>query len=127
MKVLKMTLKKKWFDMIASGEKKEEYREIKQYWVSRFIDFLSGRKIVLDRISEINVFFSEIEDGGCDVNKKIQWRHYDAVEFKNGYSKAAPAITLKLNGIEIKEGRKDCGAEECEKYFVLKLGEIILI
>ena len=27
-----MTLKKKWFDMIKSGEKKEEYREIKPYW-----------------------------------------------------------------------------------------------
>jgi len=29
MKILEMTLKKKWFDMISSGEKKEEYREIK--------------------------------------------------------------------------------------------------
>lgn len=35
MRVLHMTLKKKWFDMIASGEKKEEYREIKPYWASR--------------------------------------------------------------------------------------------
>ena len=26
MKYLELTLKKKWFDMIASGEKKEEYR-----------------------------------------------------------------------------------------------------
>lgn len=32
MTVLHLTLKKKWFDMIASGEKKEEYREIKPYW-----------------------------------------------------------------------------------------------
>lgn len=36
MKVLHLTLKKKWFDMIASGEKKEEYREIKPYWQKRF-------------------------------------------------------------------------------------------
>jgi len=35
MKVLHMTLKKQWFDMIASGEKKEEYREIKPYWINR--------------------------------------------------------------------------------------------
>ena len=36
MKVLHLTLKKKWFDMIASGEKKEEYRERKPYWHKRF-------------------------------------------------------------------------------------------
>lgn len=27
LRVLRLTLKKKWFDMIASGEKREEYRE----------------------------------------------------------------------------------------------------
>ena len=35
MKTLDLVLKKKWFDMIASGEKTEEYREIKPYWESR--------------------------------------------------------------------------------------------
>lgn len=33
--VLHLTLKRKWFDMIASGEKREEYREMKQYWHQR--------------------------------------------------------------------------------------------
>ena len=31
--VLKLVVKKKWFDMIVSGEKTEEYREIKPYWI----------------------------------------------------------------------------------------------
>lgn len=35
MEVLHLTLKKKWFDMILSGEKKEEYREMKPYWHKR--------------------------------------------------------------------------------------------
>jgi len=35
MKILHLTLKKRWFDMILSGEKKEEYREIKPYWEGR--------------------------------------------------------------------------------------------
>ncbi|XCN71888.1 MAG: ASCH domain-containing protein [Candidatus Electrothrix aestuarii] len=39
-KVLHLTLKKQWFDMIASGEKVEEYREVKSYWINRF----SGKK-----------------------------------------------------------------------------------
>lgn len=35
MKILHMTLKKKWFEMILSGVKTEEYREIKSYWDAR--------------------------------------------------------------------------------------------
>ena len=33
--VLKLVLKRKWYDMIASGEKKEEYRESKKHWWTR--------------------------------------------------------------------------------------------
>lgn len=40
MKTLKLVLKKKWYDMIASGEKKEEYREITDYWIKR----ISGKR-----------------------------------------------------------------------------------
>lgn len=35
MKILHLTLKKQWFDMIAEGRKTEEYREIKTYWSDR--------------------------------------------------------------------------------------------
>lgn len=35
MKILHLTLKKKWFDLIASGKKKKEYRENKRYWHTR--------------------------------------------------------------------------------------------
>lgn len=35
MKTLKLTLKKKWFDMIASGEKCEEYRVPSRWIMSR--------------------------------------------------------------------------------------------
>jgi hypothetical protein len=34
-KVLHLTLKRKWFDLIRSGTKTEEYREIKQFWNKR--------------------------------------------------------------------------------------------
>jgi hypothetical protein len=35
MKPLFLILQKKWFDQIKSGEKREEYREAKPYWVNR--------------------------------------------------------------------------------------------
>lgn len=39
MKTLDLVLKGKWYDMIASGEKTEEYREIKPYWEKRLLDY----------------------------------------------------------------------------------------
>lgn len=38
MKILHLTIKKKWFDMILSGDKTEEYREIKPYWRIRLLN-----------------------------------------------------------------------------------------
>lgn len=37
-RTLHLTLTRRWFDMIASGEKREEYREIKPYWTRRLAD-----------------------------------------------------------------------------------------
>lgn len=98
MKVLHLTLKKKCFDMIVSGEKKEEYREIKKYWISRFIP--SGN--LLD---------------DC--------RDFNTVEFKNGYGVNAPKIMFHCSEITISTGRLEWGAEPNKEYFVIKLGEII--
>ena len=38
MKPLHLTLKKKWFDKIASGKKTIEYREVKPYWNTRLVN-----------------------------------------------------------------------------------------
>ena len=32
-----LPIKKKWFDMILSGEKKEEYRDIKPFYTKKFM------------------------------------------------------------------------------------------
>ena len=37
MKILHLNLKAKWYDMIESGIKKEEYREIKPFWEKGFL------------------------------------------------------------------------------------------
>ena len=39
--ILPLVLKKKWYDLIASGEKKEEYREDKPYWDVRIGNWLN--------------------------------------------------------------------------------------
>ena len=39
--ILPLVLKKKWYDLIDSGEKKEEYREDKPYWDVRIGNWLN--------------------------------------------------------------------------------------
>jgi len=36
-KILHLTLLRKWFDEIVSGNKKEEYRDVKPYWDRRLL------------------------------------------------------------------------------------------
>jgi hypothetical protein len=43
-KSLRLTIKKHWFDLIKSGWKTEEYREIKPYWQKRLLPFILKRK-----------------------------------------------------------------------------------
>lgn len=93
MRVLHLTLKKKWFDLILSGEKKEEYREIKPYWAKRFKDFLIKKP-------------------------------FDAIKFKNGYAKDAPAILVELKGINFGISKHEW-SDSAYLCYVLTLGEII--
>ena len=47
--MLTLPVKKKWYDMIASGEKTEEYREMKHYWTVRLFKafrFIPGRTYI---------------------------------------------------------------------------------
>lgn len=96
-RVLHLTLKKKWFDMIASGEKKEEYRDFKPYWISRLC---SGFPSAFDL------------------------KDFDLVIFKNGYATDAPTIIVKYISGRIGTGKSEWGAEPGKKYFVIELGEI---
>ena len=76
-KVLKLTLKKKWFDLMQSGEKKIEFREPSDWIFSRLLD----------------------ENG--DVKK------YDLIEFKNGYGKNAPCFCCEFLCWDIEEHKTE--------------------
>ena len=68
-KILHLTLKKKPFDLIASGKKKEEYREAKTYWINRL---LRKDKKMFDEIYFKNGYkkdspFMRVECKGIDL------------------------------------------------------------
>mgnify|MGYP003461339716 FL=1 len=102
--VLYLTLKKKWFDMILSGEKKEEYREVKRYWIQRLCNEV------------------EYELGGSweEVYKKFNRR-----EFTNGYSKNAPKMIVECKGIRIGEAKPEWSDNWQGEVFIISLGEIL--
>lgn len=117
MKTLHLNLKKKWFDMIASGEKKEEYREIKDYWVSKFVAFLW----VSDFDTKSHV--DKILLG--EYNKLGLLDDWETITFSNGYSKNRRQFVIEYKGLEVRKGNKCWGANEGQKYFVLNLGKIL--
>lgn len=125
-KVLHLTLQKKWFDMVASGVKKEEYREIKEHWITRLLNhnpFTQGTRSIkgyeqeiIDHIIKHRDYYSA---------NRIQ--SFERLVFTNGYSKKSRRMEVECLGIEIREGRKEWGAIEGEIYFVFNLGEVVLI
>lgn len=111
MKTLKLTLKKQWFDMILSGEKTEEYRDVKDYWVNRLC--VKYPKSVI----AVGAKLMDKHSGQqFDLDK------FDFVEFTNGYSRKSPRVTLECKGIEIGIGNPKWGAIANETYFIIKLG-----
>ena len=92
--MLTLPIKKKWFDMILSGEKKEEYREIKPYWTKRF--------------------------GWTDEGEEKTIYLTKNVIFKNGYGKNSPQIKCYVK-IEYGYGKEEWGAEPNKLYYVLKI------
>lgn len=123
MKTLHLTLKKKWFDMIASGEKEEEYREIKAYWATRLLykiptpwgGYLCAWNDILKGDYSCKGWSSFT--GNAPV-----FQSFEAVTFRNGYSTDAPTITLQVRLICIQQGKPEWGAEPGREYFVIKLG-----
>lgn len=106
MKTLKLVLKKRWYDLIASGKKTEEYREIKPYWGIR-----------LNNLPQGHLLFSYREG-----YSPVPFKKYDSVTFYLGYAKTRPSMSYEVNDITIGEGKPEWGAEPGKKYFIIKLG-----
>lgn len=122
MKTLNLTLKKKWFDMIASGEKEEEYREIKQYWCNRLLWHEHHAEVgCIQSLKDALEYDAErgwLSDG-------VFTTVYDTVTFKNGYSKNAPSIVLELKNITYGKAKPEWSDNWEGDVFILKLGGII--
>lgn len=99
-------LKKKWFDMISEGIKKEEYRELTGHHWIRLVQC------------------GEVAGNDFKNGEMILCKKFDVVEFQHGYRKDARRMILKFETTEIGRGKKEWGAPSYP-VFIIKLGEII--
>lgn len=99
--MLVLPIKRKWFNMIVSREKLEEYREISPYYKSRFKNLFSMYP------------YSYIPTGG-DKQQLI---------LRNGYSKNSPSCIITAS-LDIKRGKPEWGAEENKEYYVLTIHDV---
>ena len=95
--MLTLPIKKKWFDMIARGEKLEEYRDVTPYYIGRFQKALGG-----------------------DLAKAFDDGRIRVVRFRNGYRADSPLLEAVVS-FRIGTGRPEWGAEPGRNYIVLRI------
>lgn len=126
MAVLHLTLTKKWFDMIESGEKKEEYREIKPYWIKRLLDCSMpeeepGENKVIPHNIQYDIFENAYHPDTVLKAYRCTFKKFDGVIFKNGYSGGARQMAFRDITISIGNGKSEWGSNGLE--FIIALGE----
>lgn len=97
--MLTLPIKRKWFDMIVSGEKREEYRAPTEYWRKRLVS---------------------------ELVRQGKQRGFNGlkVRIRAGYHKNAAMAELTLSMITTETGRPEWGAEPGVEYFVLHIKRV---
>ncbi len=108
--MLELILKKQWFDLIESGQKPEEYRDFKEYWLKRLCVLHPGA---------IGGDFMDNHKVGA-----YTFKEFTHVRFRHGYGKLRPSFLREIDRISIGTGRPEWGAEPGKKYFIIHLKPI---
>ena len=98
--------------MIVSGEKTEEYREIKPYWASRLVNQQAeGGEVLFDEYG-----------GYCCVTGEPEYKPFTHVLFINGYRKDSPRIEKEIESITIGKPKKGLCPDKWldTEFFIIK-------
>lgn len=117
MKILDLPLKKEWYNMIERGEKREEYRAIKQFWISRLC--FSAKTL------ECRCKSCEMCIKGFSPFWEFQIYPYTHVRFRYGYTKRT--MLFKIDEITIGRGNLNWGAPTDKDVFIIKFHEYAVI
>ena len=99
--LLNLTIKRRWFDMIASGEKREEYRDDDNSNVKNAWEWIANDERV----------------------------GYYVMVLRNGYSMDSPALAVRVWGIILRNGNcsihPEWGEPSDSPHFAIMLGDIL--
>ena len=101
--VLNLTIRRKWFDLIRIGQKKEEYRTYSNRSAIRFYDTVAR--------------LGHLPDNAIAV-------------FRNGYRMGSAAVAIEITGIELRNGNEAKHTEwgePNEMHIVIRLGKVLMI
>lgn len=112
--MLKLVLKHKWYDMIESGVKPEEYREIKESIVGLLFNW---RDSGFDRLIFTDILYEE----GSDSTLWKYLKPFDSVEFYRGYSKGRKTMIHKIDSVGIGKANPEWSENWPGKVFIIKL------
>ncbi|GAB4042535.1 hypothetical protein [Spirosoma litoris] len=123
MKQLELVLKHKWFDMIESGNKLEEYRDIKPYWIRRLItpsEVMEG--------GHWEEFCSDLMNPARYDNEAEVIAYFDckfipfaSVRFRRGYQKKAKTMIWDLGQTRIDNAKPEWAEGYMNRMFVIPL------
>lgn len=104
---LHLVLIGKWYDMIESGEKTEEYRETKHYWIKRILEGSAAQQTELTSVPR-------------QISKQTK---YERVCFHRGYTNRT--MIFEIKGITVGIGKAKWGAPVDKAVIIIKLGSRI--
>lgn len=118
--VLRLPMNKKWFDMVFSGEKKEEYRLRKPYWENRLDNLIKKSQKEFLALQGKEFVPSAFNFTHCGML---------ILEFFNGYQKDAPWFRAACDYYETRNSvqHPEWGESEYagKEHFVFHIGAII--
>lgn len=104
--------------MILSGEKKEEYREIKEYYETRFQNLFGAITVYPSSIFSDRSEYELLQ--GEAVPEEIRKDSIEEIIFRNGYSKNSKSVKARCR-LRIGKGRPEWGAEPDKQYYILEI------
>lgn len=104
--ILDLPLKRKWYEMIETGIKTEEYREVKPYWIKR----LCAHSDKLWQCADC--------DGVLMCSLCFSPKNLTHVRFRYGYTKRT--MLHEIESISIGYGKPEWGAPTDKKVFIIK-------
>ena len=107
--MLILPIERKWLDMILSGEKKDEYREIKPYWTVRIIRWLGFPREETETVLELLRTQGTI--------KALP------VILQNGYGRNSPEVEVMCK-LSIGTGKEEWGAASGKEYYRFHIEQI---